>query len=142
MIDIEDDVLDLMQKKMQAQAGERFFVLSDRTLKPKSYPAGFLEETENTVNAAASDTGGVEHTVFVTYRWTAASTKKNGKKSECKRIFAMGDEILLALGFSRRSRQPLYLNSATEIRLTGTYTAQVDENKRIIGGQDLGNEHL
>lgn len=138
MIDVETDLVAEMQAALQTQLGADFYIYTDRTVKPATVPCGALEEIENTVYTRTSDSGGREHHATVTYRWTAISKQRNGKKSECKRIFALGDEFLTGLGFLRISKQPNDMNNATMYRLTGRYTAVVDKNKQIIGGQSIG----
>ena len=139
MIDVEEAVIARVQAAVQPEVDDKFFIYSDRTIKPATLPAGFLEEIENSVNTRTSDSGAKENHAYLTYRWTVTSKKKNGKKSECRRIFALGDAALTDLGFTRIGKQPTDLNSTTMYRLTGRYTATVDKNKRIIGGQDLGS---
>ena len=138
MIDIEYDLAAEMEAALQTELGESFHVYTDRTIKPATLPSGFLEEIENAVYTRTSDSDGREHHATVTYRWTVTSKKKNGKKSECKRIFALGDAVLTDLGFVRISKAPTDMNNATMYRLTGRYTAVVDTNKQIIGGQSIG----
>ena len=139
MIDIEYDVAAIMQAALQPEIGADFNVYTDRTIRPAKYPAGFLEEIENAVNVRTSDSGAKENHATVTFRWTATSKSKNGKKSECKRIFAMGDAVLTEIGFTRISKQPYEMNSSTVAQITGRYTAIVDKNKQIIGGQSIGS---
>lgn len=138
MIDVEEAVIARVYDAVHTEAGDNFKIYSDRTIKPATLPAGFLEEIENSLNTRTSDSGAKENHVYVTYRWTVTSKKKNGKKSECKRLFALGDAALTDLGFARISKQPIDMNSATMYRITGRYSATVDKNLRIIGGQDLG----
>ena len=139
MIDIEEDVIAYVQAKISPEIGDDFLIYADRTIRPAKNPAGFLEEIENSLYTRTSDSGERENHANVTFRWTVTSKKKNGKKSECKRIFALGDAALTDLGFIRISKQPADMNSATVYRLTGRYTATVDKNKQIIGGKNLGS---
>ena len=139
MIDIEYDLAAEMEAAVQPEVGADFHVYTDRTIRPEKLPAGFLEEIENATYTRTSDSNGIEHHATVTYRWTVTSKKKNDKKSECKRIFSLGDAVLTDLGFVRISKAPTDMNNATMYRLTGRYTAVVDTNKQIIGGKSIGS---
>jgi hypothetical protein len=68
----------------------------------------------------------------VTYEVNVYSNKQTGKKTECKNIAAVVDEILLAMNFTRSMLEPVpNMADATIYRMTGRYTAVISKDKKL-----------
>ena len=65
------------------------------------------------------------------YEVNVYSNKTSGKKSECKEIIAVIDDILLGLGFTRTMKNPVSMDDATIYRMVTRYTAIVSTNQTI-----------
>ena len=130
MIDIENQVFDRVAKRVREQFPD-IFMVGEYVSSPPSFPAASLIEMDNSVRETTIDSGSNENHANVMYEVNVYSNKTNGKKSECKAILAIVDDILLGMGFTRTMKNPVSMDDATIYRMVTRYTAIVSKNQTI-----------
>jgi hypothetical protein len=97
---------------------------------PAVFPHISITEIGNTSDPGTRSTSDTEEYAAVTYQVEICSNKRNGRKAECKRLAAAIDEVLLGLGFTRKSLDSFpNLLDATVYRIVGRYTALVSKDE-------------
>lgn len=132
MIDVESQVFTAVKTAVTATY-TGCLCQSTLTLMPASYPAVCVEEVDNYVDVRGSDSGNTERRAQVVYEVNVFSNALTGKKSEAKAILKIIDEKMNDLGFVRRTRRPVSLDSATAYRLVARYAAVVGSDEKIYG---------
>ena len=132
MIDVEAQVFTAVKTAVTASF-ENCLLQSTLTLIPASYPAVCIEEVDNYVDVRGSDSGNTERRAEVVYEVNVFSNALTGKKAEAKAILKIIDEKMNDLGFVRRTRRPVSLDSATAYRLVARYAAVVGSDEKIYG---------
>lgn len=130
MIDIENEVF----SKIAAELRSRFpkiQVIGEDARTDSPFPCASIVEIDNYTLRRTQDSGGNEHHAHITYEVNVYSNKASGKKTECKKIYEVIDNVLIDLGFTRTLRQPVGMDDITIYRMVGRYTAIVSENKTI-----------
>ena len=131
MIDIETTVFNAVATRVR-EAYPNIFIAGEYVKSPSSFPAVSLIEMDNSIRTETIDSGSVENHVNVMYEVNVYSNKTVGKKSECKSIMALIDEILLAMGFSRSTLTPVpNEDDSTIYRMVGRYRAAVSTDNKI-----------
>lgn len=130
MIDIENQIF---TKVYEALAETDFDVdcKSDLSQIPSHFPCVYIFEADNYTHTQSIDSGSNENHVNVMYEVHCYTNDTQGKKTKCKAVFAVVDETLLNLGFTRLSRTSLTQNETTLYRLVGRYAAVVSKNNTI-----------
>lgn len=103
-------------------------VLSTPLIAPTAFPAATLYELDNTTVEARQSSYSGEEYAEVTYQMdTYAQTK-----SECRKVFAAGDDAMLKMNFNRLSgRVTFQMDNPKTFRMTARYHAVVDRNGNI-----------
>lgn len=131
MIDIENQVFDHVAKRVREKFPKIFFT-GEYVQSPSSFPAASLVEMDNSVRESTSDSGLNENHVNVMYEVNVYSNKKNGKKNECKKIIALIDEEMTAIGFARSTLTPIPNEyDSTIYRMVARYRAAVSADYKI-----------
>jgi len=130
MIDVETQIFDKVYNAVIA-VYPNADVVSETVLAPSAFPCVSLEEADNYSTRNTRDSGSNENHVDVMYELNVYTNKTVGKKAECKAIFALVDNTLLSLGFTRTSKTPVSMDDSTKYRLTGRYIATVSKNEII-----------
>lgn len=130
MIDVETQIFDKVYNAVIA-VYPNADVVSETVLAPSAFPCVSLEEADNYSKRNTRDSGSNENHVDVMYELNVYTNKTVGKKAECKAIFALVDNTLLSLGFTRTSKTPVSMDDSTKYRLTGRYIATVSKNEII-----------
>ena len=131
MIDIENQVFARVAKRVRAQFPD-IFMTGEYVNAPPSFPAASGVEMENSVRADAIDSGSNERYANVMYEWNVYSNKTTGKKSECKKIMALIDTEMTAMGFERVTLTPVPNEyDSTIYRMVGRYRAAVSTDHKI-----------
>ena len=130
MIDVENQIF---TKVYDALAATEWDVdcKSDLSQIPSHFPCVYIVEADNYTHTASIDSASNENNVNVMYEVHCYANDAQGKKSKCKAVYAVVDETLLNLGFTRLSRTSLTQNDATVYRLVGRYTAVISKNNVI-----------
>lgn len=132
MIDVESQVFTAVQTAVQT-AFPGCLCQSTLTLMPAQFPAVCIEEVDNYVDGRYSDSENTEKIASVVYEVNIFSNDPNGRKANAKAILAVIDTKMNDLGFVRRTRRPVSLDSATAYRLVARYAAQVGSDNQIYG---------
>lgn len=131
MIDIEADVFDRVAKKARKQF-PKIFIAGEYVKTPSSFPAVSLVEMDNVVREGTVDSGSNENHVNVMYEVNVYSNKTTAKKTECKKIIALIDAEMIAMGFTRVTLTPVpNEHDSTIYRMVGRYRATVSADHRI-----------
>ena len=131
MIDIENEVFDRVAMRVREQF-PNIFMVGEYVKSPASFPAVSLIEMDNTVRESTADSGSNENHADVMYEVNICSNKTTGKKSECKKIAALIDTEMTAMGFSRSTLIPVPNEyDSTIYRMVGRYRAAVSTDHKI-----------
>ena len=131
MIDIENAVFNTVATRVR-ESYPNIFITGEYVRSPSSFPAVSLVEMDNSIRAETVDSGSVENHVNVMYEVNVYSNQTVGKKSECKAIMALIDEILRDMGFSRSTLTPgPNEDDSTIYRMVGRYRAAVSNDNKI-----------
>ena len=131
MIDIENEVYTTVAKAVRTEY-PNIYMVGEYVRAPSKFPCVSLIEKDNAAYDKTQTSGKSENHASVMYELDVYSNKTSGKKSECKKITALIDKEMSALGFRRTMLQPFpNLEDATIYRMKGRYKAVVSENKTI-----------
>ena len=131
MIDIESEVFDKVATRVREQF-PNIFMVGEYVNSPASFPAVSLMEMDNSIREDTIDSGSNENHANVMYEVNVYSNKTAGKKSECKKILALIDTEMTAMGFVRSTLTPVPNEyDSTIYRMVGRYRAVVSNNYEI-----------
>lgn len=131
MIDIESPVFDRVDARVR-EVFPDIFMTGEYVNSPASFPAASIVEMDNSTRIETVDSGSNENHANVMYEVNVYSNKTVGKKSQCKKIIALIDEEMLAMGFSRSTLTPVpNENDSTIYRMVGRYRATVSSDLKI-----------
>lgn len=130
MIDIENEVFTTIATELRSQF-TGINVYGEDVRSPSSFPCVSIVEADNYTLRRTQDSGSNENHANVMYEVNVYSNKTSGKKTECKEIFAVIDEIMLGLGFTRSNKNPVTMDEATIYRIVGRYVAIVSTDQTI-----------
>lgn len=131
MIDIENQVFDRVAAKVREQFPD-IFMVGEYVKSPSSLPAASLMEMDNAIRTSTVDSGSNENHVDVMFEANVYSNKISGKKSECKKIMAIIDTEMIAMGFVRSTLTPVPNEyDSTIYRMVGRYRATVSADHKI-----------
>ena len=131
MIDIENELYTQIATALRAEFTP-ISVFGEMVKAPAVFPAVMIEEKDNSIYQKTQDSGNIENHTVLMYEVNIYSNKQSGKKTECKNIFKVIDEIFASNGFTRTLKEPIpNMEDATIFRMVGRYTAIVSGDKRI-----------
>lgn len=126
MIDVEAKVYTPVAAALRA-AFEKIEISGDYTKIPATFPFVSMVEADNIISANRLDTGDSEKFATLMYEINVYSDKAEGKKSECKAIMQVIDEIMYRMNFTRIALAPVpNLSKPTIYRMTARYRAETD----------------
>lgn len=130
MIDIEQDVFLAVREAVLAEfPGATVSTSEERN--PSKFPFVAVSEMTNATKTDTIDSGSGEKYVTVMYQVDCYSNAAAGRKSECKSLLSVVDEVLVRAGFYRTMSSPANMDRATVYRMTARYVASVDANHTI-----------
>jgi hypothetical protein len=131
LIDIENQVFDRVAARVREQFPD-IFMTGEYVMSPPSFPAASGMEMDNSIRENTIDSGSNENHANVMYEWNAYSNKTTGKKSECKKIMALIDSEMTAMGFVRSTLTPVPNEyDSTIYRMVARYRAAVSTDHKI-----------
>ena len=130
MIDIENEVFTKIATELRSQFSG-INVCGEDVRTPSSFPCASIVEADNYTVKRTQDSGSNENHAQLMYEVNVYSNKTSGKKSECKAILSVIDNIFLGLGFTRSMKNPVSMDDATIYRMVARYTAIVSKNQTI-----------
>lgn len=94
---------------------------------PSSFPHASIVEMDNYMSDDRLDTGDTEKFSTLMYEVNVYSNKASGKKTECKEIMKVIDELMYQMNFKRLSLAPVpNMDDATIYRMTARYRVETD----------------
>lgn len=130
MIDIENEVFTKIATELRSRfSGINVYGEDVRT--PSSFPCVSIVEADNYTVKNTQDSSNNENHANLMYEVNVYSNKTSGKKSECKEILSVIDEMLLGMGFTRTMKNPVTMDDATIYRMVSRYSAIVSKNRMI-----------
>lgn len=130
MIDIENEVFTKIASELRSQF-TGINVYGEDVRSPSQFPCVSVVEADNYTVKSTQDSGSNENHAKLMYEVNVYSNKTSGKKTECKEILSVIDDILLGLGFTRTMKNPVSMDDATIYRMVTRYTAIVSTNQTI-----------
>lgn len=131
MIDMEATIFSVIAEKARKKF-PKLYMVGEYVKSPSSFPCVSLVEIDNTVYRNSQTQESPENHAAVTYELNVYSDKKNGKKSECKKIAAYIDDLMLQFNFTRTMLEPIPNAGEGDIyRMLGRYRAVIDRNNTI-----------
>ena len=107
-------------------------VFGDATTIAAKFPCVSLYEIDNTTAADTRDTSGMEKHSDASYQVDVYSNAETGRKTECRLIMAIIDDLMIGYGLDRTSMLPTpNLNDNNIYRITARYTARIGNNNTI-----------
>lgn len=126
MIDIEAKVYTPVAVALRA-AFNGIEISGDYTQTPSKFPFVSMTEADNFMSQNRMDSGEREKFATVMYEINVYSDKADGKKSECKAIMQVIDELMYRMNFTRISLAPVpNMSKPTIYRMTARYRAETD----------------
>lgn len=130
MIDIENEIFDTIADKLRKTFAD-ISVYGEEVQIPSSFPCATVVEADNAVVEKTQDSSNMENHASLMYEVNVYSNKTHGKKTECKKIFAVIDTMLLYFGFTRVNANPQTMEDSTIYRMVGRYSAVVSKDLKI-----------
>ena len=130
MIDIETELYSEISAKVREVFPE-IYMTGEYVKSPPSFPCVSLVEMDNATFRDTQTTSNENHAV-VMYEVNVYSNKTKAKKTECKKIAAFIDDLLLRMNFTRTMLEPIpNQDEATIYRMLGRYRAAISKEKTI-----------
>ena len=131
MINIENEIFNDVSAKVRTPVPD-IYMSGEYVKSPPSFPSVSLVEMDNSQYTSTQTSSEMENHADVMYEVNVYSNKKVGKKSECKKIIALIDKEMTALGFTRTMLQPIpNMDDATIYRMVARYKAIVSKENVI-----------
>ena len=130
MIDIENELFTRIATELRSRF-DNISVYGEDVRTPSSFPCVSIVEADNYTVRNTQDSGSNENHANLMYEVNVYSNKTSGKKSECKEILSVIDDMLLGIGFTRTMKNPVTMDDATIYRMISRYTATVSKNQTI-----------
>ena len=131
MIDIESQVFARIATRLR-ESFDGIYVTGEYVKTPSSFPAVSLVEMDNIPLTRTQTSDSVENHAVLMYELNVYSNKTAGKKTECKKIAAMVDEEMAAMGFTRTMLNTIpNIDDATIYRMVGRDRAVVSKDHTI-----------
>ena len=128
MIDIESQVFARIATRLR-ETFDGIYVTGEYVKTPSSFPSVSVVEMDNTPLTRTQTSDSVENHAVLMYELNVYSNKTAGKKTECKKIAAMVDEEMAAMGFTRTMLNPIpNMDDATIYRMVGRYRVTVSKD--------------
>lgn len=132
MIDFDNEVYTLVRNAVKQEYPD-VYITNKSINAPTKFPSIAFRMFSNVVYNKTRDTSSNENHVAVAYQTDVFSNNKDNPVSECKKIMAIVDNVLLDYGFSRNFYEPIDMPVAdTSItRFTARHRAVFDKNGTI-----------
>ena len=125
MIDIETKVYSPIATALKAEYSG-IFVTSEPTPIPEKPLVVGIVQMDNYMSINRLDNSGRERFSTLMFQVDAYSNKASGKKSQCKKLINIVDQIMFDLNFTRLSLTPIPMENDGYYRITARYRAETD----------------
>lgn len=132
MIDIEAQIYTKCREAVK-EVFPDIYVANEPVSQPEKLPAAVIYESNNSTLTRTSDSASTEQHVSVFYNVDVYSNKHKLKKSECKNILKVIDEVLLSYNFSRMGGAVILgvYGDSSITRMNARYVANVSKDNVI-----------
>lgn len=130
MIDLEPELFTILATALRA-AFSGIFVTGEAVSAPAAFPCASIVERSNTTYSRTLDSANKEHHANLMYQCDYYSNLTSGKKTQCKAMAKVVDDIMIGYNFTRTFLEPVDNVGAGIYRMTARYTAVADNDKRI-----------
>lgn len=131
MIDIENEIYSQVATMLRTTYGNTFNISSEKINAPSKFPCVSVVQEDSFSDVATQDSSSNEKCINVMFEVNVFTNKSRGKKLEAKTIFALVNDKLISLGFTRQMSSPMPNADDSIYRILGRYVAKVDTNKKI-----------
>lgn len=132
MIDIENEVFTVVATKLRSEYKKIMIYGDEGNRVIATFPAVTIIESENNVYLKSQTCDMAENHADLLYSVNVYSNKASGKKTECKSIIALIDDVMKDYGFTRISCSPVpNLQDGTIYRMTARYCGVVSKENII-----------
>lgn len=107
------------------------FVTGEFISIPPSFPAVGIVEIDNSAYQRSQDAQSHEHHAGLLYQVDAFSNLAKGRKSQCKQLIAVVDDVMQSLFFTRISCLPTPFENPSTYRMTARYRAVVSRDGQM-----------
>ena len=130
MIDIENQIYTMVRNAILAEY-PKAFITSYYVRSPASFPAISFEKVDTYSDTATRDSGSNENYAVELYEVNIYSNDQDNKKSICKEIAQIVDDVLTPRNFNRTMLEPIPNElDSTIYRLTGRYQVLVSKDNK------------
>lgn len=124
MIDYEVNIFDRVYKAVGPKCAKGKFV-SQQVASPTGFPAAALYELSNRTVKSRQSSTPVENFARIMYQFEAYAQTK----AKAKEVYKAGDDVMIALGFTRVSGDFIDNAGNTDVfRYVARYEAEIDRN--------------
>lgn len=125
MIDVESLIFTPIAQAVREQFNAS--VTGDYVKSPSTFPHASIVESDNYITISHRDSGTAEKYSTIMYEVNVYSNKTGVKKSECRAMLGLIDQMMYERNFSRIAMTPVpNLEDATIYRITARYRAETD----------------
>ena len=131
MIDIENDIFNDIADAIRSSFPNAH-VTGEYVKAPPYFPSVSIVEVDNIVYRRTQTGEKTENHAQVLYEVNVYSNKTSGKKTECRNIIGLIDDMFSSLGFTRTVMNTVpNLNDATVYRMVARYQAVIGKDFTI-----------
>jgi len=131
VISIENEVFNTLATALRAVYNP-ISIFGEYVKAPPVFPCVTIEEKDNYVYERSQTSPNIENHAGLMYEVNVYSSRPSGRKSECKDIFALIDNVLGGIGFTRTTLNSFsHEEDATVYRMVGRYKAVVSFDRKI-----------
>ena len=134
MIDIENIIIDKLTTALQDKYGSDFFVSSDIASIPSQVPAVAVEMVDNPTYMQTLDTNWRENHAQPLFQIDGYTNDVAGRKTQCKQILAVVDDVMQSLGLVRISG-PTPTPNTDKYRMSARYRCIVSNDGKVYKGR-------
>lgn len=125
MIDIEAKIYSPIATALKTQY-PGIYVTSEPAPTPSKPLAVSIVQMDSYSSTGKQDNTGVEKFATVMFQVDVYSNKQSGKKSQCKEVMGVIDDLLFWRNFMRITLNPVPMEDSGYYRLTARYRAETD----------------
>ena len=125
MIDIENKIYSPIRTAL-VNAYEGIYVTSEPTATSAKFPAVSIVQEDNYMSINKLDNSGTERFATVMFQVDVYSNKASGKKSQCKELLNIVDQVMFDLNFTRLSLTPIPMENEGYYRIAARYRVETD----------------
>jgi len=122
MIDKENEIFQLVSKKLHEKYHVIYVIGSELINTPPQFPAVSLVQTNNAVNNGYSTFKELENVVREDYKAEVYSNLESGKEAQTKEITAVISDVMKEIGYERTFCEPIANSDSTINRRMSRFT--------------------